>query len=149
MRQRARLRELAFGGGTREVVGGGEAGGMEGWGGGEIKMPSLRLCLPAIVSHCTNKHPILRFYEGEFAESQRFLFSTRLLGELRQNCQRRFKSVFFLRPCVQLVPLRFQVYKRQASLGSVFRRPQKSGSKQSCLLRGARATQEVTAASSP
>lgn len=117
-----------------------EGGGRERWrvgrgGGGEIKMPSLRLCLPAIVSHCTNKHPILRFYKGEFAESRRLLFLMRLLEELRQNWQRRFKSVSFLSPCVQLAPLRFQVYKRQAPLVSVFGRPQKSGSKQSFLLR--------------
>lgn len=73
----------------------------------------------------------------------------RLPEEPRQNWQRRFKSVSFLSPCVQLVPLRFQVYKRQAPLVSVFSRPQKSGSKQKLSSQGAKATQEVAAASSP
>lgn len=138
MRQRARLQELAFGGGTREVVGGGGAGRDGGLGGvGGVKLK----CHPCVCAFLPLSHiaPIntqyCAFYKGEFAESRRFLFLMRLLEELRQNWQRRFKSVSFLSPCVQLVPLRFQVYKRQAPLVSVFSRPQKSGSKQSFLLR--------------
>lgn len=57
-------------------------------------MPCLCLCLPAIVSHRTNKQPILRFYKGAFAESRRFLFLMQRLEERRENWQLTFRFLF-------------------------------------------------------